>query len=508
MVFPVVGGDGKPTGGYEIDNSMRFNRGDAACLRKTFSGSPTSTKICTISFWTKLADPSNTDAKAIFSAIKSGVNEDVIKFMGVNNGILNGIEINFNNTGDGSMMISSGNSTLIKLRDPSAWYHIVIAIDSSQGTASNRVKVYINGTQFDTEARVEGGSVADDVALSQNYELGFLTASAHSIGENVESAGNEPYDGYLADFHFVDGQQLAPTTFAETDDNGVWIPKDCKDDLTYGNYGFFLEFKQTGTSANSSGMGADTSGNDNHFTPTNLQSDGRHITTDTPTNNFCTMNPLTASSRATFSNGNTKLTLNLQNSVPYGQVEFGNFFVNKGKWYYEVFVVENGAGGQVVFGWNEKYEDGGYFNGHNNLGSSGNVYYGDDGHIRDGSVGETTAPDTYADSDIIGIALDLDNHKFYAHKNGTYQSNGSGTGNPSNGTNGYTVTSAYNDYWTPWISKDSDNASHNPTANFNFGNGLNVPSSGNSDANGYGNFEYAVPTGYYSLCTKNLAEYG
>ena len=100
------------------------------------------------------------------------------------------------------------------------------------------------------------------------------------------------------------------------------------------------------------------------------------------------------------------------------------------------------------------------------------------------------------------------NHKFYAHKNGTYQSNGSGTGNPSNGTNGYTFTSAYNDYWTPWMSKDSDNASHNPTVNWNFGNGINVPSSGNADANGYGNFEYAVPTGFYSLCTKNLAEYG
>ena len=84
--------------GYEISNSMRFNRGDAACLRKTFSGSPTSTKKCTISFWTKLADPSNTDAKAIFSAIKSGSNEDVIKFMGVNNSILNALEITFNNT--------------------------------------------------------------------------------------------------------------------------------------------------------------------------------------------------------------------------------------------------------------------------------------------------------------------------------------------------------------------------------------------------------------------------
>jgi len=282
MVFPVIGGDGKPTG-YEIDNSMRFNRGDAACLRKTFSGSPTSTKICTISFWTKLADPSNTDAKAIFSAIKSGSSEDVIKFMGVNNGILNGIEINFNNTSDGAMMISSGASTLIKFRDSSAWYHFVIAIDSSQGTASNRVKAYVNGTQFDVETRVEGGSLTDDIVLTQNYELGFLTASAHSIGENVESAGNEPYDGYLSDFHFVDGQQLAPTAFAETNDNpdgnNVWIPIDYAG--TYGNNGYRLEFKQNGTGANSSGIGADTSGNDHHFALNGIGAD--HQSLDSPT---------------------------------------------------------------------------------------------------------------------------------------------------------------------------------------------------------------------------------
>jgi len=198
----------------------------------------------------------------------------------------------------------------------------------------------------------------------------------------------------------------------------------------------------------------------------------------------------------------------MTNSVPYGQIEFGNFYVNKGKWYHEVKATAVGGGGQVVFGWNERHEDGSYTNGHNNLGSAGNVWYGDDGKFQDGSVSNTTAPNTYTDGDIIGIACDFDNKKFYAHKNGTYQSNGTGTGDPSNGTNGFSFTSAYNDFWTPWISKDSDNASHSPTAEFNFGNPSFSISSGNADANGYGNFEYAVPTGFYSLCTKNLAEYG
>jgi len=487
------------TGGYEIDNSMRFNRGDAACLRKTFSGSPTSTKKCTISFWTKLADPSNTDAKAIFSAIKSGSNEDVIKFMGVNNGILNGIEINFNNTGDGSMMISSGSSTLIKFRDPSAWYHIVIAIDSSQGTASNRVKVYVNGTQFDTEARVEGGSVADDVALSQNYELGFLTASAHSIGENVESAGNEPYDGYLAEFHFVDGQQLAPTTFAETDDNGAWIPKDCKGDLTYGNYGFFLEFKQTGTSANASGKGADTSGNDNHFDDANATAED--ITVDTPTNNFATLNPLIPVQQVpVYSEGNTKVVFKDGGN---GCSPLSTFAVNSGKFYFEAKFVQTSDPGHGAIGVGivdaDKYNPFGDADDAFDLESFG-YSYTTDGNAKT-SGNDSSFGDEFNSGDIIGVAVDFDNRQIYYSKNGTFQD----SGDPTSGASG--TGSAHNfsvgTYYFAVYAYQEENSWE-----MNFGNAPFSISSGNADANGYGNFEYAVPSGYYSLCTKNLAEYG
>jgi hypothetical protein len=490
MVFPVIGGDGKPTG-YEIDNSMRFNRGDAACLRKTFSGSPTSTKICTISFWTKLADPSNTDAKAIFSAIKSGSNEDVIKFMGVNNGILNGIEINFNNTSDGAMMISSGASTLIKLRDPSAWYHLVIAIDSSQGTASNRVKAYINGTQHDVEARVEGGSLTDDIALTQNYELGFLTASAHSIGENVESAGNEPYDGYLADFYFIDGQQLAPTEFSETNDNGVWVPK--KYEGTYGNYGFFLEFQQTGTSANASGKGADTSGNDNHFDDANATAED--ITTDTPTNNFCTLNPLDNHFQAaTFAEGNTKITTNAGNY----SASSSTIGVANGKWYFEAKATDVHDSLIGVSGQTETSST-------NGLGQNANqVGYLSSGNARKGGSDTSTGYASYTDNDIIGVALDVDNSKIYFSKNGTYQA----SGDPANNSNGFALTavaSTSTGFYTPSV---GDNGSSAAIWEMNFGNPSFSISSGNADANGYGNFEYAVPSGFYSLCTKNLAEYG
>jgi len=502
MVFPVVGGNLLDTS-YEISNSLRMDNGDSPYLEKTFSGSPTSTTKCTISFWTKLADPSDTNAKNIFSAIKSGVNEDCIKFMGVNNGILNNLELVFNNTGDGSMMVSNGTSSFVKFRDVSAWYHIVVAIDSTQGTASNRVKVYVNGTQFDVELRIDGGSQTTDVPLSQNYALGFLTASKHQIGENVDGSG-EHYDGYLSEFYFVDGQQYAPTVFGETDDNGVWIPKDAKNDVSFGNYGFYLEFKQTGTSANSSGMGADTSGNDNHFSASGLTA--AEITTDTPTNNFCTWNPLFTNQRGTFQYGNTYFTTSVQGSVPYGQTGFGTIAVNKGKWYCEFRINSIGSGGQLAVGWNERAEDGGMTNGSNNLGSGGNVWYGSSGKFQDGSTSNTTSPNSYTTGDIIGFAIDIDNKKFYAHKNGTYQSNGTGTGDPANGTNGFTFNTHYNDYWTPWMSKDDTN--HNATVTLNTGAPNFTISSAQSDDNGYGIFEYDVPTGFYSLCTKNLAEYG
>ena len=497
--MPTILGANTADDSYEVSNSLRFKRGDDPNLEKTFSGSPTSTTKCTISFWTKLADPSDTNAKNIFSAIKSGSNEDCIKFMGVNNGILNNLEFVFNNTSAGSMMLSNGTSNFVKFRDVSAWYHIVVAIDSTQGTASNRIKVYVNGTQFDVELRIDGGSQTDDVPLTQNYDLGFLTASKHQIGENVDGSG-EHYDGYLSEFYFVDGQQYAPTVFAETDSNGVWIPKDAKDDISFGNYGFYLEFKQTGTSANSSGMGADTSGNDNHFSAGGLND--RDVVVDTPTNNFMVMNPLFTNSRGSFTEGNCQVTTSVQGSVPYGQVEFGNFFVNKGKWYYEAVPSSVGSGGTMAIGWNERAESGAYINGHNNLGSSGNAWYGStNGEIRVGSSSGTNTT-SYTDDDIIGVAIDLDNNKIHFHKNGSYQR----SSDPANNTGGDSLSSSYNNYWTPWMSKDD--TSNNCTVKFNFGNPVTTISSGNSDANGYGNFEYAVPSGYFSLCTKNLAEFG
>ncbi len=483
--MPTILGANTADDSYEVSNSIRFNDDDSPELNRTPS-SAGNRRTWTWSGW-----------------IKRG-NISAFNVWGAGPNVNDRIHFDFNTDGSFQSEAKISGSEVMKLsgtpllRDVAAWYHLVWRVDTTQSTETDRVRIYVNGEQITFTSSTN--------FPSQNLEMEMNNTSVHKIGVRSYADSNF-FDGYMAEVYFADGQSYAPTTFAEEDTNGVWIPKEAKDDITFGTNGYYLEFKQTGTSANSSGHGADTSGQDNHFN-VNFDSDGRDITEDTPTNSFITMNPLTTNSRATFQEGNTKVTLALQGSVPYGQVEFGTFAVNTGKWYYEVFVVENGGGGQVAFGWNERWEDGRYINGHNNLGSGGNVWYGDDGKFQDGSTSNTTAPNTYADADIIGIAIDIDNKKFYAHKNGTYQSNGTGTGDPSNGTNGFTFTSHYNDYWTPWISKDDTNSSNNPIANFNFGTGINIPSSSNSDANGYGRFEYAVPTGFFALNTKNLAEYG
>ena len=492
------------TGGYVIDNSLRFNRDDNAYLEKTFSGSPTSTKICTISFWLKLADPSIIHAKAIFSAIKSGSSEDVIKFGGTNGGNLGYIELNFDNTSNGSLVVGDG-SSLNLFRDPSAFSHFVIAFDTSQGTASNRIKFYQNGTLLQTESRIEGGSVTNDIAISQNYDLGFLTASKHQIGMNAESSNSEPFDGYLSEFHFVDGQQLAPTSFAETNDNGVWIPKDCKDDLTYGNYGFFLEFKQTGTSADASGKGADTSGNGNHFDDNNLTVEDQ--TTDTPTNNFCTINSVFADAgtntvTADYSEGNTKL-LKTVDGWGHGR---GTFLLSSGKWYVEAKVTETGTGQIGQFGIvpsaltgttdaNDKIEGLRV-----NMGGSDTIF-----QKMDTGTGSNVFTD-FASGDIVMLAIDLDSNKLWVGNDGTWynNNNASTTLNSSN----HDVTLPSNDEgWIFTIGGYRDGG-NNLAWEFNWGNPSFSISSSNSDANGYGNMEFAVPTGFYTCCTKNLAEYG
>ena len=473
MVFPVVGGN--ESKGYEVENSLRLNNDDSAKLGITF-GSGGNRKTYTISFWVKRGHI--TAQQNIFGTPSEG---DTLYFDG-------GDRLRFFQNGSASSYL--GTNRLF--RDPSAWYHIVVAVDTNQGTSTNRVKLYINGSQYTWDAST--------TYPAEDYEGDFNhTADEHMIGNGHH--GNS-FDGYISEFYFIDGTQYAASNFGETNDNGVWIPKAFTG--TFGSNGFLCEFKQTGTSANASGIGADTSGNGNHLTPTNLAA--TDVTVDTPTNNFATLNPLDTNSNHTFSEGNCKIAYS---------ASAGNFGATKatmgfasGKWYWEVKYTYGNAGQFGVFDINDTDTTNttDIFTAAGNSTFEGLAWRIDtSNNIKE--VGEGQQADTNVDfssGNILGIAFDADNGKIYAYNNGTELT----SQNIGAGTSLITAVTV-SDFFLPFISNgDGGSGTKTGTSEINFGNPSFSISSGNSDANGYGNFEYSVPSGYYSLCTKNLAEYG
>jgi hypothetical protein len=314
----------------------------------------------------------------------------------------------------------------------------------------------------------------------------------HTVGRYPN---NDAYhmDGHISEFYFIDGTQYAASNFGETDDNGVWIPKDASGDLTFGTNGFYLEFKQTGTGTNSSGMGADTSGNDNHLAVNNLAA--LDVTVDTPTNNFCTLNPISFPSGLVthLRDGNLEL---LTTDSEYGAVP-ATFALTNGKWYWEIKVNASSDYDRIGLVGTEVPITTSFDFGAANLGGGAKTnlsYKSNDGKTRkDGT--DANYGNTYTSGDIIGVAYNADDGDIYFYKNGTVQN--SGTAAYTN-LDGLTLM--------PAVGDGVGNAAGQYFCNF--GNPTFSISSGNADANGYGNFEYAPPSGYYALCTKNLAEFG
>jgi hypothetical protein len=263
MVFPVVGGDGKPTG-YDIANSLRFD-GDNDYLSRT-PGSEGNKRTYTLSFWAKITANYVTDTSTnnFFTARNSGGYTSGIQQ--ISGGYIQAF-IYDNTGGEGYKLRLVTNAAY---RDVSAWYHIVLAVDTTQGTASNRAKLYVNGSQVT--------SFSTETYPDQNFDSHINDDVPHYVG--VKDGTNDDYNGYLSEFYLIDGTQYAASNFGETDDNGVWIPIQATG-LSFGTNGFFMEFQQSGDSANSSGKGADTSGNDNHYASNNMS--GVIPVVDTPT---------------------------------------------------------------------------------------------------------------------------------------------------------------------------------------------------------------------------------
>jgi len=468
MVFPVVGGN--ESKGYEISNSLRFNDADNPHLTRTPSSSG-NRRTWTMSCW--------------FKKCEDGLNHTLFSTTGTQ-------DIRF--ASNERLLVYGESKSILNtnrlFRDPSAWYHIVVATDTTQSTSSNRVKLYVNGTQetdFETNSQP-----------SQNYDWNFNHTVEQGIGERVTTGGLNPH-GYLADFHWIDGQQLDPTYFGETNDNGVWIPK--KYTGTYGTNGFFMEFQQTGTSANSSGIGADTSGNDNHLTPANLAA--LDITEDTPTNNFATLNSVDHRVEdATLSEGNCKLVGANGNDG----ASTSTIGVTSGKWYAEFKFLNNHKSRVGII------DQTGHLANANNVNdgvhydfTGGYIYATLNGTGNDTGDNSTSGGYDVTDgstNDILGVALDADNEKVLFTLNGTtLGQEGDGFTNLQRQNTGETFFFHVRD--------GSGSGDDEPQIVCNFGNpppDFSI-SSGNTDGK-YGNFEYAPPSGFYALCTKRLAEFG
>ena len=487
MVFPIAGGTQDT--GYEISNSLRFNEPDGAHLSRTPS-SAGNRKTWTFSCWIKRSglQANVGDFQAFFTA-GSGSNRDEF-FWEASNGHFDKLSW-FGNYGG----TTYGVRTSSVFRDVSAWYHVVWVGDTTQGTEANRLKVYINGTQ-QTLTEFNSGF------LSQNTDMYFNNTTEHEIGSYTGET--QHFAGYMSEINHIDGLALDPTYFAETNDNGVWIPK--KYTGSYGTNGFFMEFKQTGTSANSSGMGADTSGNDHHFTPSNLAA--TDVTVDTPTNNFATLNPLQTRTYPTLAEGNLVQTgHSSSDSAGIG----ATIMPASGKWYVEAKVpnISSASEGYPHFG----ITDTSLLSTRGTQGTkiAAGFKINDAASVTNTNIlGTTTLTNTnwpsWSNNDIINFALDLDNRKLYIGKNGTYIN----SGDPAAGSN-HQITWANSTEISLILagySVSSGSGGGGDDTSWNYGNPAFSISSGNADANGYGNFEYAVPSGYYAICTKNLAEFG
>ena len=363
-------------------------------------------------------------------------------------------------------------------RDPNGWMHVVVTGDSTQSTSSDRIKIYQNG-----ELQSGTGSYP-----SLNHDFGLTKgSSSFNIGRWL-SGTSRYFDGQMAHFHFVDGTTYTPTTFGETDaTTGIWKPKTDPGISTsnYGNNGFFLKFD------NSANMGLDSSGNSNNFT-----TNGTIIQTkDTPSNVFATINPLdNFYQNNTFSNVNNTVA---SHSSSYSCC-LSSLGVSKGKYYVEAKVSALTA---AIFGVTGKSPT----STGNNLGTSGfGIGVGENGRLRQEGVNTDSWSSTYTTNDILQIALDLDNNKFYFGINGTYQN----SANPSTGSNGVTILAPSSTATGLYFFGFSDNNSTGgSTLQYNFGQGFfgtTAVASAQTPDDGVGIFEYDPPTGYRALCTKSL----
>jgi hypothetical protein len=442
---------------YLIDQSLRFNDGDSPRLSLDPIGSPTLTTKCTISFWVKRGQLTTT--QYVFTGEQSNLYYDVIYISNADKLAIVGQE----------NASSYGYQTSALFRDVGAWYHVVLECDSTQATGTDRYKLYVNGVQ-QTLTSIYG------VHPLNHAWYWNKSGNSQNIGRSENYANS--FDGYIAEFNFIDGTALDATSFGETI-NDIWVPKAYSG--SYGTNGFYLSY------ADSSAIGDDLSGNTNDFTATNLAASDV-MSGESPTNNWCTNNGAMRAN-ITHSEGNLKM-------VGVG----GNFDNMAGTflfdvedtdgWYWEGYV--NSGGVEVRFGISKPQNI--YFNQSdptfNFAHSSDGIAYKGSGSISTGGI-DSSYGDSFTTGDVIGIAVKAG--ALYFYKNGSIQNSGTAAATGLTGQ------------YVPAVSINSTlSLSTNYGQDSTFAGA--VTAGGNTDANGYGDFKYSVPSGYKALCSANLPE--
>ena len=481
-----VGFGSAVAGGYNIERSLRFNSADTAYLNRTPSSNSNRTTN-TISFW--------------FKRSALGTSQSVFDCGEVSTPVITRVSFTGSDTLRIENLNSSRNIDLITsqvFRDPSAWYHFVVAFDTTQATSSNRAKLYVNGVQVTAFS-------TNSITIAQNGTLAFNSTSyPFNIGRNVNNA--EYTNGYMTEVNFLDGQ--VPTTTTRTvngvtetiltqlgefsSSTGVWTPKAW--DGTYGTNGFFLKFADN-SNTTAATLGKDSSGNGNNWTPNGFSVNagvGNDSLVDSPTSygsdtgvggevrgNYCTMNPLTVPTLPTLANGNLDVSV----SATGVKIAQGTFqFPSSGKWYYECTFNNASSGVNGMFigitsptrGPNvTRSTAGAYF-----------FYAASSGLLNSNGTDIVTGLSTISANEVFKVAVDIDNSKVWIGRGSIwYNSSGGTTGDPAAGTNPTFSISAIG--LTPMSGFDASSVS----LSMNFGQR---------------SFNTTAPSGFKALCTQNL----
>ena len=471
---------------YEIAKSLRFNDDDSPHL--TFSpSSATNRRTFTFSFWTKLGPTAATSGNAIL--FHAGANSITDGFFEMRFGAA-GFRIRYCDGGGGSN--AKYKTTNACYKDVAKWYHCVCAVDTTQGTADDRIKFYVNGVQ-ETDLFDDGSNTA---AVDQNHDFLVNNNQTQTIGYG--RGWNGAVDGYtdqlLAEWHFIDGSALTPDNFGKTKvSTGEWIPIEYEG--SHGTNGYYLSF------GDSSALGNDDSSNSNNWSPNNFGTSNDHDNdslTDTPTSNYCVLDCLDVGFDTT-SGSVTNGGLETNSSSGSGHSPlFSTIGLKSGKWYVEAKLL-GGSGVGCDFwlapkdhdsvstdldqsSWSSGTQNG---KGYSFLTQYGNAYHSSGGgtnvldYTPDGSIG-----------DVYMMAVDLDNNKIWWGKDGTWGNNG-GTGNPATGanaafTNVGTASGQTNETWCVGI---RDVNTHHMSINF-----------------GQQPFAHTPPSGFLPITTQNLPE--